>query len=314
MQALQTIDLTPQSIHQAAEILKRGGVVAVPTETVYGLAARFDSESAVRAVFAAKGRPADNPLIVHCASVEQLATIGVMTNTAWRLAEAFMPGPLTLVLDAAIPVSTIVTGGLSTVALRVPSHPLLRRLIELAGVPLAAPSANVSGRPSPTSASHVRDDLNGRIDAILDGGPCQHGMESTVVDCRHSTAVLLRPGALPASEIERVLGHVLGRTSDSGGGSPGMRYRHYAPRASIRCVTTMESMRLALDEANERHEVVCGIIPVATSFYADLRAADALNVEQIVVLCDHVVQADEVLMNRLRKASEPSQPVPPPML
>lgn len=304
MQHLTTEHLYPHNIERAADILKRGGVVAVPTETVYGLAARINNDEALRNVFAAKGRPSDNPLIVHCASIEQLATLVQMTPSALRLADACMPGPLTLVLEAAVPISEVVTAGLPTVAVRVPANDVLRRLIDLVGVPLAAPSANVSGRPSPTTAAHVMEDLAGRIDAVVDGGPCRHGMESTVVDCRSVPVVLLRPGAIPASKIEHVLGHNVRRAMGSDQGSPGMRHRHYAPTASIRLVESMVEMRQALDDAHVTRTRLCGIVPVAESLYADLRAADALNVEQILVLCDHTVQADEVLWNRLRKAIE----------
>ncbi len=202
---------TPETIAAAAACLRAGGFVAMPTETVYGLAADATSDAAVAGIFAAKGRPAFNPLIAHVLGIEAALELAIFGSDAERLAQAFWPGPLTLVLPvvAACRVSLLARAGLDTLALRVPAHPVARRLIEAAGVPLAAPSANRSGRVSPTTAAHVLADLEGRIDWILDAGPSRHGLESTIVACLDAPR-LLRPGAVPREAIEAALGRPLG--------------------------------------------------------------------------------------------------------
>ena len=230
----------PADVQTAAEILRAGGVAAIPTETVYGLAARALDPVAVERVYAAKGRPADNPLIVHiddlfalyvlCASVPDAVVI---------LASHFWPGPLTMVLPRRDTIPDIVTAGLPTVAVRLPASPVARALIRQAG-PLAAPSANRAGSPSPTTAAHVRHDLDGRVDAILDGGPCLWGVESTVLDLTGDRPRLLRPGGVTHTQLEALLGPVEvdpAVTGPSAAGetprAPGMKYRHYAPKAPV---------------------------------------------------------------------------------
>jgi L-threonylcarbamoyladenylate synthase len=221
-----------------ADVLCAGGLVAFPTETVYGLGANALSAQAVAGIFTAKGRPADNPLIVHVASVDDVAPlVAGIPPLARILMDAFMPGPLTLVLRRSSLVPDLVTAGLDTVAVRVPSHPVARALIRLAGVPVAAPSANRSGRPSPTRAEHVLEDLAGRIPWLVDGGPCGVGLESTVVDATGEVPVILRPGAVTAEHLSLATGlDPIDASSHPGSTprSPGLKYRHYAPRAVLR--------------------------------------------------------------------------------
>ncbi len=226
-------------IERAAEILRRGGLVGFPTETVYGLGADALSAEAIASVFAAKGRPADNPLILHLSEIPQIDLYAHLNQPAVNLAERFMPGPFTLVLPSRAIVPSIARAGLSTVALRIPDHEIARTLIALAG-PLVAPSANLSGRPSPTRAEHVIADLDGRIDAVLDGGACRVGLESTVVDLSGERPRLLRPGHIGREEVEEFLGVrlTIGGKEEQGAApaSPGMKYRHYAPNIPVELV------------------------------------------------------------------------------
>ncbi len=225
----------------AADILKSGGLVALPTETVYGLGANGLDEAAVAKIFLAKGRPQDNPLILHVAEASQLGAIcRDIPESAWRLAKRFWPGPLTMVLPAKPCVPKCTTGGLSTVAVRCPDHDLTRRIIALAGVPIAAPSANLSGKPSTTTAEHVAHDHNGKIDAIVDGGPCRVGVESTIVDLTEEPPRLLRPGGITPEQLTDVLGTLTVDKAvtaqidkDAVVKAPGMKYRHYAPTAPV---------------------------------------------------------------------------------
>ncbi|MBR6780735.1 MAG: threonylcarbamoyl-AMP synthase, partial [Clostridia bacterium] len=232
------------AVRQAAELLQKGEVVAMPTETVYGLAANAFDREAVAKIFVAKGRPQDNPLIVHIADVNDLYLLASeVPETALKLAEKFWPGPLTMILPKKERVPDVVSGGLPTVAVRMPSHKGANALIRAAGVPLAAPSANISGFPSPTEMRHVADDMQGRIAAVCDGGNCGFGVESTVISLATEVPTLLRPGSITKEQLESVLGEVLvdnavlhplkeGETVSS----PGMKYRHYAPKAKITIV------------------------------------------------------------------------------
>lgn len=234
------------TIERAAAVIRAGGTVAFPTETVYGLGANGLDEAAVRRIFAAKGRPADNPLILHIADFADLAPlVRAVPTEARALAEAFWPGPLTLVLARSERVPAAVSAGLPTVAVRMPSHPVAAALIRAAGVPIAAPSANRSGRPSPTTAQHVLDDLGDRIDLIIDGGPTAVGVESTVLDLTCDPPALLRPGGVTLEMLAEIIGPVTiapGATADPREGvvsrprSPGMKYRHYAPAAPLTLV------------------------------------------------------------------------------
>ncbi|NLG25290.1 MAG: threonylcarbamoyl-AMP synthase [Clostridiales bacterium] len=233
---------TPEAIARAAAIVRAGGLVGMPTETVYGLAGDGLSADAGRAIFAAKGRPGDNPLIVHIASQSALGPLieGEPGGAARRLMAACWPGPLTLIFKKSALVPDEVTAGLDTVAVRMPSHPAARALIEAAGRPIAAPSANRSGRPSPTTAAHVLADMDGRIELILDGGPCEVGLESTVVDVTGDVPRVLRPGGVTPETIAALCGGVeldgaVLRPLSQGERprSPGMKYRHYAPAGQL---------------------------------------------------------------------------------
>ena len=229
---------------EAAGILRSGGLVAFPTETVYGLGGNALDEDAARKIYAAKGRPSDNPLIAHVSCVEEVEPLVKEIPEAGRkLMEAFWPGPLTMIFPKSEKVPYGTTGGLDTVAIRMPDDPVANRLIALAGVPVAAPSANTSGRPSPTTADHVWQDMNGRIDMIIDGGPVGIGVESTIVDVSSAVPAVLRPGAITMEMLEEVLGEVsvdpaiLGPLSaDVRPKAPGMKYKHYAPKADLTLV------------------------------------------------------------------------------
>lgn len=227
-------------LQRAADILRLGGLVVFPTETVYGLGGNGLDADAAQKIYAAKGRPSDNPLIIHIAKPEDAELYAVTNETYYRLAKAFMPGPLTVILPKRDNIPTTVTGGLDTVAVRCPSHPVAHRLIELAGIPIAAPSANLSGKPSPTSAAHVAQDMDGRVDMILDGGESEIGLESTIVKIDGDKLTLLRPGGITydalcmVCEKVTVADAVMHRLADGERPlSPGMKYRHYAPTAPL---------------------------------------------------------------------------------
>ena len=235
-----------QALEKAARIIKDGGVVAFPTETVYGLGADAGNPEAIKRIFAAKGRPQDNPLIVHISSLDQLPKViqGELPPQAKALAERFWPGPLTMILPKGDAISSECTAGLDSVGVRFPMNECAQRLISASGVPIAAPSANISGRPSPTSAQHVLSDMNGKIPLILDGGACSVGLESTVVDVRTLPVRVLRPGGVTPEMIADVLGEVevdgsVLRPLKQGeiARSPGMKYKHYAPKGSLTIVS-----------------------------------------------------------------------------
>lgn len=234
----QKLNADRQGINTAAEILKNGGVVAIPTETVYGLAANAYDEKAIKAVFKAKGRPQDNPLIVHISDMEMLNEVAEdIPKTAFLCAEKFWPGPLTMVLKRSDKISDCVSAGLSTVAVRMPSEQTAHKIIEESRLPLAAPSANVSGKPSPTTYTHVINDLDGKIDAVVMGAECTVGVESTVITLAGEHPVLLRPGAVTMEQLKEILPDI---TVDNAvlselapgqkAASPGMKYKHYAPQ------------------------------------------------------------------------------------
>ena len=217
---------------EAAALLQQGKVVGIPTETVYGLAADARNPEAVRQIFAAKGRPADNPLIVHIAEMQALEQVAaVVPPLAVKLAERFWPGPLTMILPKRSDIPEITSGGLDTVGIRMPSHPVARALILLSGVPIAAPSANISGYPSPTTAQHVMRDMHGKIAAVVDGGGCSVGVESTVIALENDDTVrILRPGYVTKEMLEEIVPQV---TLDPAVRSPGMKYQHYSPQAHV---------------------------------------------------------------------------------
>lgn len=255
-----TAGICPEGIARAGEILKSGGLVAFPTETVYGLGANALDEAAAAQIYAAKGRPSDNPLIVHIADIEALeGIVEKVPEDARRLAEAFWPGPLTMVFrkNPRVPYGT--TGGLDTVAVRMPAHEIARELIRQGGGYIAAPSANTSGRPSPTTAAHVAEDLRGRIDMIIDGGSVEIGLESTIVDLSGGTPVILRPGYINQDMLDRVIGPVemdRGLIAENSGirpKAPGMKYRHYAPKAQL--VIIEGKSAAVVDKINELIEI-----------------------------------------------------------
>ena len=242
---METKRLSQQDIQTAADLLRAGGLVGIPTETVYGLGANGLDPAAVGRIFQAKGRPQDNPLILHIPGADWLERYcRDIPAAAYERARRFWPGPLTMVLRRRDNVPDQVTAGLDTVGMRCPAHPLCRAVIQAADVPVAAPSGNTSGRPSPTTAAHMLEDMDGRIDAILDGGPCSVGVESTIVDLTCTPPRLLRPGGITLEQLRAALGEVAvdpAVTRLMGAGerprAPGMKYRHYAPKAPVTVVT-----------------------------------------------------------------------------
>lgn len=318
-------------IQEAAAILRSGGLIAFPTETVYGLGADARQESAVRRVFAAKGRPADHPLIVHLGSPDWLADWALaIPESAWRLAERFWPGPLTLVLRRAPQVLDAVTGGQESVALRVPAHPIALALIQTAG-PLVAPSANRFGRVSPTSAEHVRAELGDAVDLILDGGPCVVGLESTILSLLDETPRLLRPGAIGPEAIEAVIK----RPVVLQGGkvrAPGTLPAHYAPATPLELLAPSEigtrvdqalaqGMRVAilgygqaplpLPPGVERLSLPETAADYARGLYAALRALDRPEIDLILVESPPEGPEWLAVWDRLRRAAAGSAGVPP---
>ena len=321
------------ALRQAGALLRAGEVVGMPTETVYGLAANALDGAAVAKIFLAKGRPQDNPLIVHIADKEQLSTLARMVpESARKLADAFWPGPLTIILPKAACIPDEVSAGLDTVGIRLPSHPVARALIREAGVPLAAPSANLSGRPSPTTSGHVMDDLGGKIPAIVEGGPCAVGVESTVVSLAGNVPRLLRPGGVSLEQLESVLGSVeVDRALREKIGdevrvsAPGMKYRHYAPKAPVTVVcgdperTAVYITRHAGLDAGvicfsecafqfEMHErrVIGSSDDVQTQarrVFDALRSFDATDVTEIWAQCPDDTGLGLAVANRLKKAA-----------
>lgn len=330
-------------IDKAAGVIKRGGLVAFPTETVYGLGADAFNESACRRIFEVKRRPLDNPAIVHIANLGQLSSIArEIPETAFRVAERAWPGPLTIVVKKASAFPSTATGGLDSVAIRMPAHPVALRLIEVSGTPIAAPSANLSGKPSPTTAQHVADDLGGSIDMILDAGEAFFGVESTIVDLTKDKPNLLRPGPFTVKEVESVLGCEVNVSSAAKGWAeaevaiaPGMKYRHYAPKTKLVLVDVggdLDSVRhstlfvadrykganakvgiLSTDEtasvyAREGYEVLslgtrANLFTVAKNLYARLRELDELGLSVAVSESFEEKGIGLAIMNRLRKAS-----------
>ncbi|KIL78680.1 L-threonylcarbamoyladenylate synthase [Bacillus badius] len=330
--SVDVLDTYPQ-IEEAAELLKQDEVVAFPTETVYGLGGNALSDQAAAKIFAAKGRPADNPLIVHIASKQQVADIAAnISQTAERLMEAFWPGPLTVILEKQPNrLSQLVTAGLETVAVRMPDHPVALAVIHKCGLPIAAPSANRSGKPSPTSARHVQDDLDGVIAGIIDGGDTGVGVESTVVDCTGSIPVILRPGGITKEDIEAVVGEAAIDAAltdmNQQPKSPGMKYKHYAPEAPVYLLNGSRSwVQSRINEQRQEGKKVglltteenlsfyeadvilpCGrrddLRTVAHSLYEVLRAFNETDVD---IIYSETFPTDGVglaIMNRLEKAA-----------
>lgn len=313
-------------IAAAVRVLRRGGVIGMPTETVYGLAADALDATAVRRIFAIKGRPADNPLIVHLRSASELErVVAATTPLADALARTFWPGPLTLVLEVGEDVPAVTTGGLRTVAVRVPDHPVAAALLTAVDRPLAAPSANRSGRPSPTTAEHVAADLGDDLEVVLDGGPCPVGVESTVVDARGDEPVVLREGSVSREDLEAALATRPGSGSDRApadpASSPGTRYRHYAPTCALEIVAPADAvgraaelaaagLRVGLVASSPAPHGVHGIArfadapELARRLYAALRDAELAGVDTLVVESVPEIGVGRAVMDRLRRAAD----------
>ncbi len=301
---------------QAAQILLGGGTVAIPTETVYGLGADAASDAAVRKVFEAKGRPPGHPLIVHLASADQLTLWATPTDPRVQdLAEAFWPGPLTLILPRTDRVTSLAVGGRATVGIRVPSHPVASAILEAFGGGLAAPSANRFGHVSPTTAEHVLADLDGRIDAVVDGGSTTLGIESTILELAGGDPTLLRPGGVSTSEIEAVLGAPVVDGSSTESRAAGMLPSHYAPRAEVEIVSSVDPGRLRPDVAvvgpvSVQHSLSWWLPEDATGYaeglYRAFRAADASGAQLILVVPPERGDLLDAVMDRLTKASTTS--------
>ena len=292
-------------VDRALEVLRNGGLVAIPTETVYGLAVDAMNQQAVQKVFAVKGRPPNHPLIVHVATAEQLVDWSCeVSATAALLAATCWPGPLTLLVPKADRVLPVVTGGRDTVGVRVPAHALTTDLLIRFGGGLAAPSANRFGKISPTTAAHVRADLGELVDYVLDGGPCPVGVESTIVDCTVEPPQILRPGGISSEDISRVLGADVA-ASDGESRAPGMLATHYAPRASLLLTET----RAAANELAARHagswvlDHVDDLVTYARSLYAELRAADDRGVPVVVAVLPTATGLGHAIRDRLLKAA-----------
>lgn len=335
--------VSPADFERAADLIRSGALVAFPTETVYGLGANGLDAAACARIYEAKGRPSDNPLILHVSDLEMAETLTpAMPPLAAHLLTAFAPGPITVILPKAAHIPDIVTGGLSTVGVRCPDHTIARRLIRAAGVPVAAPSANISGRPSPTTAEMVYEDMAGRIPLILDGGSCRWGLESAIVDCTETNAVtILRPGAVTCEMIAAELPAVEVRmdaalaAADAAPRAPGMKYTHYAPRVPLTvyagqgdAVTAalraefLQRMaageRPAVIASNETLTALCGVVPaehtyncgargnhstLASCLYDALRHFDDMDVTSLLAEGTGAYGLGTAIMNRLRKAS-----------
>ena len=332
-------NLNESELKEAAGLIKRGGLVVFPTETVYGLGGNAKDSDAARKIYAAKGRPSDNPLIVHIAEMSQFYEVAErVPETAERLAGTFWPGPMTLIVKKNSQIPDETTGGLDTVAVRFPRHSIARALIRESGCMIAAPSANRSGRPSPTTADHAWEDLNGKVDAVIDGGPVEIGLESTIVDLTEEVPVILRPGSIGLDALRKAAGEV---RMDSGilekpqgkvrPKAPGMRYRHYAPKGNLiivdgdckqvaKVICSMAEKVLAegkkvgiiASEETKNFYYIGNVYSagsrisgkeVAHNLYALLRKMDELQVEQIYSESFYLPHIGDAIMNRLLKAA-----------
>lgn len=334
---MNTKRLIQHDIEEAAAILRDGGLLGIPTETVYGLGANGLNEEAVAHIFEAKGRPQDNPLILHIPDASWLERYcKEIPLTAYQLAKAYWPGPMTMILKRKDIVPNAVTAGLDTVGMRCPAHPLCREIIAASGVPVAAPSGNTSGRPSPTTAQHMLEDMDGKINAIVDGGPCSVGVESTIIDLTETPARLLRPGGITLEQLEAVLGEVAvdpAVTRLMGAGeqpkAPGMKYRHYAPKAPVTVVTgdPKKSAEYIASHAGAEDGIICfdEFLPLFTRrsetrpvmdlgpagdkeeqarhIFDALRSFDHTSVPAIWAQCPDTTGIGLAIANRLNKAA-----------
>ena len=298
-------EASPERILAAAKALRDGGLVVMPTETVYGLAANALDTAAVSKIFAIKRRPADNPLIVHISRLEQLPLLSMdLSPEAQRLVGAFWPGPLTLILSKSEAVPEQVTAGKPSVAVRMPSHPVAASLIEASGCPLAAPSANTFMRLSPTKIEDVEEEILNSVDAALDGGPCEFGLESTIVDCCSGTPKILRPGAVSREHIENVIGQ-LGDAAGSARIAPGMYARHYAPVTKAQLVEKLEGRPGLgfLIESENQLQMPGNAESYGATLYAALHQLDRLNLETIFIERPPLTSEWEAVWDRLTKAT-----------
>lgn len=330
-------EIDNEALQEAGAIIKKGGLVAFPTETVYGIGANALDPIAVNKIYQAKGRPSDNPLIMHISDISMLNVyVKEISDSAKKLMDAFWPGPLTLVFNKSSIVPECITGGLNTVAIRMPKHPIARKIIEYAGVPVAAPSANLSGKSSPTRGKHVIEDLTGRVDMIIDGGKATLGLESTVLDVSAEELVILRPGSITQSMIEAVVGSVKYddhlKNKDAVPKAPGMKYKHYAPKGNLQIIAGNVDQDV-IDYINEKsrilkamHKKVGVIVPshvqsemvadmvkdigeqdnatqIGSNLFKILREMDEADIDEIF---SFEFKGDELLisvMNRLNKAA-----------
>lgn len=323
----------PATPEIAAGIIRRGGLVAIPTETVYGLGANGLDEAAVASIFAAKGRPQDNPLILHVAEPKEMEKFcHSIPESAYALADKFWPGPLTMVLPARDVVPKRTTAGLSTVAVRCPDNDATRAIIRLSGVPIAAPSANLSGKPSTTTAEHVLHDHDGKIDAIVDGGPCRVGVESTIVDLTEERPRLLRPGGITPEQLLEVLGDLVIDKAvtaqidkDAVVKAPGMKYRHYAPAEPVvivagsrekaaayihrhftpgdRVLCFTEELPLYADCSPLAYGSEADVNTLSAGLFAALRELDDPSIHQVYARCPEGGGVAYAVQNRLKKAA-----------
>jgi len=333
-----TMEELREKLAKAGEILRKGGLVAFPTETVYGLGGDAMHGEASSKIYAAKGRPSDNPLIIHISDFEEIYNIGKdIPEEAKLLSDAFWPGPLTMVVKKKDEVPYTTTGGLDTVAVRLPSHPVARALIKESGCPIAAPSANTSGRPSPTKAEHVIEDMSGRIEMIIDGGSCGIGLESTIVDLTEKTPMILRPGYITLDMVRNVIGRcemdpgIMESDSLTKPKAPGMKYKHYAPKAQLTIVDGAADRVIAkineLTKLNQAEGKKVGIIAteetigkysantvvnigsrddedtIARNLFAILRDFDNADVDRIYSESFVSPAVGQAIMNRLLKAA-----------
>lgn len=318
-------------ISDAAALIKIGEVVGMPTETVYGLAANALDEQAVRKIFAAKGRPADNPLIVHISKMDMLEQlVSEIPSLAYKCAEEFWPGPLTMIMPKSDIIPAVTSGGLDSVGIRMPSHKTARALIDKSGCPIAAPSANLSGSPSPTTAKHVMDDMNGRIPAIIDGGDSAVGVESTVISFENNAIRILRPGFISEDDLKEITPNIIidkGVTAQLEKGaiarSPGMKYKHYAPKADITIIDSdLSSFRKYVKEhfisglvCMTFDDSDCEGLGVRTLCYGDtdekqahllfdiLRELDDIGAEKVFARCPNKTGVGLAVYNRLLRAA-----------
>lgn len=315
----EIFSIDKESIIKCAEILRNGGIIAFPTETVYGLGACINSDVSIKRIFEVKGRPQDNPLIVHISSLQQVTELAEnIPDDFLKLADVFFPGPLTVLLPKKKTVSDLITAGQPNIAIRMPNHEIALSLISKTGIPLVAPSANTSGKPSPTKAEHVLEDLSGKIEGVIDGGECHIGIESTVIGWIDNEAIIFRPGIITAEEIKKVLGYEVRYWNEKTKTtlSPGMKYRHYSPSIPLYLVSGIEEI-IRYCNSGERVLLLTNMILPSEcineyihimplnekTLYTHFRDADKNGTSIILIAPDDNDKENYGLMNRVRKAA-----------